>query len=1111
MSYVDWKINVAEFQEPSEPIAASQTELDRIQKANSRIAKRLEEVEAQNKALQKEVHLKETENIRTKDRLAAEESARKRAEASLTAKAAQLTQIQNTAKTTDLRAAQALHVARTAENEKHQALTEMRQMEVKLDEERKKAVAAQNKYLIAERANANMQANLVQMDQRLRQAEALIENLESAASMVSQPVTASKTTYCPSCFATGYSGGKCPNCGKDNWNRSEQALPANTLLFDRFLIGEVLWQDDNYFVYATLDTRLNRRLSIKEYFPVKYVCRGSDNYTVVARTEHDEEVLWSMRRKLVSDNQLLSQINGVSGFATVYDILEVNDTFYVSFQKVDAPLHQYLDGPISFWTYRTFLQAARPFIAAFNYLEKHQLPIGSIGTSDVVVDHGQFLLLGISQHGFTKDVPDRFATLHGLILTICKSLSLTNEQLNCVNNIACSNISTFSEYYRNLCILQKKVDSQQASHIQGNANETAHIALTPQQSRAVKSESRQIVVVAGPGSGKTRVITERICYLANERNVPVGEILALSFTTKAANEMRKRLSGRILEGSTNLNVRTFHSFGLQILRTYGDLLGYQDDFGIISNTTKNKYLRDILGRLGIERREISAYGNAISRVKNSLPVDSASMPKLDDVFSQYENKLKESNLVDLDDMIHKALILLNDARVKKYYSGLFSHVMIDEFQDVNLPQIHMLQAIVGPKTNTFMVGDDDQCIYEWRGSKPQYISRYAKAGDRVELIKLEDNYRSEGPIVNLSSDFIQHNKNRIAKSLISKKRSPAQNESKVSQPQFLRFPSEVHQAEFFAKEILKLSNRYAYNNGDFAILVRSSKQADIIKEVLTNANIPYIDQQSGETGYDAFIQVLRTIRNINQKGNLARAVNYPTRTIDNILFADLKEQYNIQGMSTQEAFCYLNGTNDSFENSDLFRSRYQIICDLHSRCETMESSAIIKELLNYYEFERCSGLTEARNKLSYAHRLSEIAEEFEVTQTDGTLSSNIDDFLDYLEISLQDENSAEKFKSSVNIMTCHKAKGLEFPVVFIPGVQVGVFPNDYFIKTESQLEEERRLFYVTMTRAMDHLYVTCYDNPLFSIHPGSIVSKGFIAEIPNITLISNKQESLLTI
>lgn len=134
---------------------------------------------------------------------------------------------------------------------------------------------------------------------------------------------------------------------------------------------------------------------------------SSDNYTVVARTEHDEEVLWSMRRKLVSDNQLLSQINGVSGFATVYDILEVNDTFYVSFQKVDAPLHQYLDGPISFWTYRTFLQAVRPFIAAFNYLEKHQLPIGSIGTSDVVVDHGQFLLLGISQHGFTKDVPDR--------------------------------------------------------------------------------------------------------------------------------------------------------------------------------------------------------------------------------------------------------------------------------------------------------------------------------------------------------------------------------------------------------------------------------------------------------------------------------------------------------------------------------------------------------------------------------------------------------------------------------------------------------------------------------------------------------------------------------
>lgn len=174
--------------------------------------------------------------------------------------------------------------------------------------------------------------------------------------------------------------------------------------------------------------------------------------------------------------------------------------------------------------------------------------------------------------------------------------------------------------------------------------------------------------------------------------------------------------------------------------------------------------------------------------------------------------------------------------------------------------------------------------------------------------------------------------------------------------------------------------------------------------------------------------------------------------------------------------------------------------DLHSRYETMNVSTIIEELIASFSTERCSETNVARNNISYLYRLLEVSKEFELAHNNDSLSNDLEEFLDYLEMSLQDEHSAERFISSVNIMTCHKAKGLEFPVVFIPGVQPGVFPNDYFIKSNEQLEEERRLFYVTMTRAMDRLYVTCYNNPLVNQNSGSIITKGFIAEIPNIIL-----------
>lgn len=1083
-TYGDWRIDVPPFCAPPKIAAVSESDAISIQKESRLIAAKLKATEAQNKTLVNEAKAKDAKLAQVKSRLYEEESARKRAEFSLATQSELLEQ--------------AKRVAQKAEIEKSKALTEKRQTESILTEERARAKREHESYLHAAKMSAEKQAALDRMHDQLQQAEKLAENLGVPAHAQPQQITLSAKKYCPCCLSETNSDGKCLQCGKTG-SKVPQALPANTLILDRYVIGNVIWYDSHQFVYQALDTKLNRRVSIKEFFPRVDVKRGDNAFDVISRNPNNDDKLWSARRNLVLQGQLLAQMNGTSGIATVYDVFEANETAYIVFQRVDSGLEAYIKTSIGTWSYRSFLQASRTLYAALDTLDQMQISYGTITANDVVISQGQFLLLGLGMPA-ANNANGGLNSIRALLLEIIKSLPLTEFQRGEIEKASQHQYTRIADYYRRLIELRDSFAAEDRDDSSCILPEDKVLALTPQQDRAVKTTARQVVVVAGPGSGKTRVITERICYLTNELNIPAREILALSFTAKAANEMRKRISGRIHQGASGMNVRTFHSFGLQVLRTHGDLLGYQDDFGIISNTAKNKYLRDILGKLGIEGRELSAYAYAVSKAKNGLPNDEYTPRRFEEVFARYEDKLREANLVDLDDMLHKALLLLNDPQVKSHYSGLYSHVMVDEFQDVNLPQIHMLKAIVGSNTNTFLVGDDDQCIYEWRGSKPRYITAYANAGDRVELIKLEDNYRSEGSIVSLSSDFIQHNKNRIAKSMTPKRNTSVPRITNTNAAKFLRFSSEDHQARFFAREIDRLTDQYAYSKGDFAILVRSSKQADVIKDALADANIPYIDQQSGETGYDSFIQVLHTIRKLDQKGNLARAVNFPTRAMDHILFAELKEKYDISEMSTPEAFCYLFGSNESFEDSDLFRARYRLLSDLHSRYEAMDVTTIIEELLNYYSSERCAGTNEARNKISFVHHLLEIAAEFENAQTNDSLSSNLDEFLDYLEMSLQDDHSAEHFNSAVNIMTCHKAKGLEFPVVFIPGVQLGVFPNDFFIRTEAQLEEERRLFYVTMTRAMDHLYVTCYDDPLFNPRPGSVVTKGFIAEIPSIIL-----------
>jgi len=425
----------------------------------------------------------------------------------------------------------------------------------------------------------------------------------------------------------------------------------------------------------------------------------------------------------------------------------------------------------------------------------------------------------------------------------------------------------------------------------------------------------------------------------------------------------------------------------------------------------------------------------------------------------------------------------------------YDYVLIDEFQDVNDMQAQFLPYIVGDDTSLFVVGDDDQCIYEWRGAKPAVLKKYVK-NSSFDKFYLEENFRSDKSIVSLSDIFIAHNTDRIIKRLLAKKSDKkVQVEALSAKAQFYRFSSANAEAAFCANEIKKLVSDRNCRYDEIAVLLRSLKtQGQAFKDAFNLNGIPYSSADDDNREYDEFIRVLLTINDFQRKGNLNKAVNFPSRILDNFLFSELKETYNLHELSIPEAFQYLVEHQCIFDESDLFRERYNLLDNLNKTHKSMTIIQVIARLLDFYQAEKDYLLENDYEKTNQIYHILEIAKEYEATgeQSDNQLKS----FVDYLYAALQDETNVDLDSGAVNLLTCHKAKGLEFPVVFIPGVQVGVFPNDYFINTKVKLEEERRLFYVSMTRAMDVLYVTSYDDPLHI--PNGSICKSFVSEIPNI-------------
>ncbi|MBQ2897925.1 MAG: ATP-dependent helicase [Clostridia bacterium] len=624
--------------------------------------------------------------------------------------------------------------------------------------------------------------------------------------------------------------------------------------------------------------------------------------------------------------------------------------------------------------------------------------------------------------------------------------------------------------------------------MQNSSMDNALRLLTEKQCKAVVTESKKTAVVAGPGSGKTRVLTERICYLISEKGVNPSQILALTFTNKAANEMRKRVLDRLGAECNFVGIKTFHKLGLELLRNYCELINYESEFEIADPSTKNNIIREILNDENIPKNRIVELAQKISYIKNGLDVSDR---ETSEVFEKYNQELERKGMFDLDDFIWRSVPLLKERPlIQQQYHDKFKYILVDEYQDINFLQKEFIDLICGNEAEIFVVGDDDQCIYEWRGSSPSLLREFVK-GEDVEVIRLEDNFRSEKEIVELSDVLIKNNFQRIIKAVTSKKKNSdkALMKDKIK---YGNYPSDAEEARAITNAIIKLNKENAYDFGDIAILVRTNKQVAAITEIFEKNKIPYIEYTQGDNGFIEFIKVILTVNNFRSSKNIYSAINFPNRIIGNIAYKKLVDENGWKGSNNSDVFRKLYLSDIDFKNRNLFKARYELLKSLSEEKSDLSSVEIIKKLLDYYTFEDAKKSTERNKHIEQVEQILAIAEKYE---EDFQATANIQEFIDFLQLTLQNEDEPSLSNGKVNIMTCHKAKGLEFPVVFIPGVQVGVFPNDFFVHNKADLEQERRLFYVTMTRAIDFLFITSYDNPLYVAPTNSVIKRSFISEI----------------
>ena len=589
--------------------------------------------------------------------------------------------------------------------------------------------------------------------------------------------------------------------------------------------------------------------------------------------------------------------------------------------------------------------------------------------------------------------------------------------------------------------------------------------LNDKQKEAVKKTEGPLLILAGAGSGKTRVLTTRIAYLIEDIGISPYNILAITFTNKAANEMKERLYSLIGNTSDNIQISTFHSFGLKILRENHEKLGYTSNFSIMDSDDTLSIVKKIIKDFNLDKKvyNANAIRYKISSCKNELISPSAyNKYAISDfeqavlkVYEKYEETLKKNNAIDFDDLLILPLKLFKEyPSVLEKYQNRFQYILIDEYQDTNEAQYILTKMISAKYRNICCVGDNDQSIYSFRGANYRNILNFEKDYKDATIIKLEQNYRSTENILNAANSVIKNNKERKDKNLWSTK-------GKGEKISYFKAFNERDEAFYVIREIKKLiNNGIDYEN--IAVLYRTNAQSRIMEEELLKENLPYRVVGSfyfySRKEIKDLIAYLRLIHNEFDNVSLTRVINTPKRGIGLKTVSNLALKADVNNISMFEAI--ESGKELEFKN--LILKLKEISKDL-TLTELVDKVLDVTGIKKELEDEKT---LEADIRLENLEEFKSITKSFE--EKNGVIS--LEDFL--LEISLvSDVNEYKDDKNRISLMTIHSVKGLEFDYVFVIGLEEGIFPHINSLMDNSEIEEERRLCYVAITRAKEKLYL----------------------------------------
>ena len=626
--------------------------------------------------------------------------------------------------------------------------------------------------------------------------------------------------------------------------------------------------------------------------------------------------------------------------------------------------------------------------------------------------------------------------------------------------------------------------------------------LNDKQYEAVINTDGPCLVIAGAGSGKTKVLTHKIAYLLNEKNIKPWNVLAITFTNKAANEMKSRVETLVGEAAKEIWMGTFHSICVKILRNFIDRIGYEKSFIIFDTSDQKTLVKECLKSLEIDDKMFTdrAVLSEISNAKNEMlePVQYAMRAggdyrkeKIARVYAMYQQKLKENNAVDFDDIINLTIkILAENPDVLEYYNDKFKYILVDEYQDTNKSQFTLVTMLAAKYGNITVVGDNDQGIYSFRGADISNILNFEKDFPGTKIIKLEQNYRCTGNILNAANAVIKNNVVKYEKKLWT--------ENDIGElPNFFCGDNEYDEATYVVEQINRLRREEYLKYSDFAVLYRMNAQSRAIEDILRREDIPY-KIIGGLKFYERkeikdIIAYLRLIYNPSDNLSLKRIINEPKRgvgktSIDNI--SKLSDSSNISMYEIIKNAADF-GLNRVFVNTRNFIEQMEY---LMVKKDELKISELIKETLNKTGYTKAlenENSVEAETRIQNLEEFLTVAMEFEEESAENSLG----EFLEGITLS-SDIDGMEDEEDSVTLMTLHSAKGLEFPVVFLVGMEEGIFPGYKSIGEPKELEEERRLCYVGITRARQYLFLTCAkQRTIFGSTTYNAASR-FIEEIP---------------